>query len=99
MPTPPSRGLGFTCWLLAQRAGSFGDVVRGERRYVGTVARIHTSVLIARQPQRLAVERLFEQRAGEARVAGLLNTSTSAAALRLRPVGHPACGPRRVAAH
>src|SRR5919112_6291782 len=71
-PALPSRGLGFTRWLLAQRAGSLGDVVRGERRYVGTVERIHTAVLIARQPQRLAVERLLEQRAGEARVAGLL---------------------------
>src|SRR3712207_5202561 len=71
-PALPSGGLGFMRWLLAQRAGSLGDVVRGERRYVGTVERIHTPVLIARQPQRLAVERLLEQRAGEARVAGLL---------------------------
>src|SRR3954462_10098034 len=71
-PALPSRGLGCTRWLLAQRAGSLGDVVRGERRHVGTVERIHAPVLGARQPQGLAVERLFEQRAGEARVAGLL---------------------------
>src|SRR3712207_2981170 len=71
-PALPSRGLGFMRWLLAQRAGSLSDVVRGERRYVGAVERIHTPVLAARQPQRLAVERLLEQRAGEARVAGLL---------------------------
>src|SRR5919112_3488543 len=76
-PALPSRGLGFTRWLLAQRAGSLGDVVRGERRHVGTVERIYAAVRVARQPQGLAVERLFEQRAGEARVAGLL-TGTEA---------------------
>src|SRR3954465_487777 len=59
-PASPSGGLGFTRWLLPQRAGSLGDVVRGERGYVGTVELIHTPVLVARQPQRLAVERLLE---------------------------------------
>ena len=49
-PALPSRELGFVRWLLAQRAGGLGDVVRGERRDVGTVERIHTPVRIARQP-------------------------------------------------
>src|SRR4051794_12827033 len=71
-PASPSRGLGITRWLLAQRAGSLGDVIGGERGYVGAVELIHVPVLVARQPQRLAVERLLEQRAGEACVAGLL---------------------------
>jgi hypothetical protein len=49
-PASPSRGLGFARWLLAQRAGSRGEVVRGERRHVGTVEVIDAPVPVAGQP-------------------------------------------------
>ena len=75
VPTEPASRLRqprFTRRLLAQRVRSLGDVARGERRDLGTVERIHAPALVAGQPQRLAVERLLEQRTNEARVAGLL---------------------------
>src|SRR4051794_39764384 len=71
-PAPPSRRFGVRRRSLAERSRRLRDVVRGERHHVGAVQLVEAPVLVEGQAQRLAVERLLEQGAGEARVPGVL---------------------------
>src|SRR5512143_3579337 len=92
-PTLTEPATPLALGLLAERLGGGGDVVGGERRDVFALELRQVTALDARQSQRLPVQRLLEDGAGEARVAEAL------AALRVledASQGLDRCGLERV---